>query len=70
MTCHISDTRIDPREVYGDGYDVDCSCNADKACVECMDGGLYDTITLVWCIGSHQGCDCPSCYTAEQNGGR
>lgn len=44
MTCHLSDTKLDPREVYGDDT-VDCECNADKACVECIDGELYGTIT-------------------------
>lgn len=34
--------KIDPREVYSDDYDVDCSCNADKACAECVDGGIYE----------------------------
>jgi len=30
--------------------------------------GKPESITLGWCIGSHQGCDCPDCYSAEQNG--
>ena len=43
MTCHISDTRIDPREVYGDdGLRIDCDCNMERACTECVDGGLYE----------------------------
>lgn len=63
--------KIDPREAYSDDYDVDCSCNADKACAECVDGGIYEDrqlpppppfITLNWCVGSHQGCDCPDCH--------
>ena len=43
MTCHLSDTRIDPREVYGDdGLRIDCDCNMERVCTECVDGGLYD----------------------------
>lgn len=43
MTCHISDTRIDPREVYGDdGLRIDCDCNMERACTECVDGGVYE----------------------------
>lgn len=35
--------KIDSREVYGDdSIRIDCDCNADKACNECIDGGLYD----------------------------
>ena len=34
--------KIDPREVYTDDNTVDCECNGDKACEECVDGGLYD----------------------------
>jgi len=37
--------KIDPREVYGDDYNVDCSCNGDKACNECIDNELYGVIT-------------------------
>ena len=33
--------KIDSREVYNE-IEVDCDCNSDKACVECVDGGLYD----------------------------
>jgi len=33
--------KIDSREVYNE-VEVDCDCNADKACNECIDGGLYD----------------------------
>ena len=35
--------KIDSREVYGDDdVRIDCDCNADKACNECIDGGLYE----------------------------
>ena len=41
--------KLDPREVYGDeeyylihAAGMECECNADKACAECVDGGLYD----------------------------
>jgi hypothetical protein len=35
--------KIDPREVYGDdGLRIDCDCNMQRACTECVDGGLYD----------------------------
>lgn len=52
-------------------------CNDDKACVYCIDDELYgaitttqqgqlpappESITLNWCIGSHQGCECPNCH--------
>lgn len=52
---------------------VECECNADKACAYCIDDELYgaitttqqgkpESITLNWCIGSHQGCECPNCH--------
>jgi hypothetical protein len=35
--------KIDPREVYGDdGLRIDCDCKMERACAECVDGGLYD----------------------------
>ena len=35
--------KIDPREVYGDdGLRIDCECNMQRACTECVDGGLYE----------------------------
>lgn len=36
----------DAREFMDDSPDVDCDCNADKACGECIDGGLYDGAEL------------------------
>lgn len=32
----------DAREFYGEDEQVDCACNGDRACDECVDGGLYD----------------------------
>ena len=37
-------------------------CNENRACDYCIDDELFGPITMVWCVGSHQGCDCPSCY--------
>lgn len=38
--------KIDSREVYGDdGLRIDCDCNMERACAECIDGELYGTIT-------------------------
>ena len=38
--------KIDPREVYtDDDIRIDCDCNADKACVYCIDGEMYGEIT-------------------------
>ena len=35
--------KIDSREVYGDdGLRIDCDCNMERACNECVDGGLYE----------------------------
>lgn len=35
--------KIDPREVYGDdGLRIDCDCNMQRACTECVDGGVYE----------------------------
>ena len=39
--------KIDSREVYGDdGLRIDCDCNMERACNECVDGGLYDGSTV------------------------
>lgn len=46
MPCHISDTRIDPREVYEDNeYYTGCECDANAACGNCIDNELYGIIT-------------------------
>ena len=47
MPCHISDTKLDAREVYEDkvGRSQWCECNADKACDVCIDDDLYGMIT-------------------------
>jgi len=37
--------KIDSREVYEDNQHVDCPCDADKACVYCIDGEMYGEIT-------------------------
>jgi len=44
--------KIDSREVYSDmeyylihAANIDCDCDADKACVYCIDDELYGTIT-------------------------
>ena len=44
--------KIDPREVYDNeeyylirAAGIECDCNADKACVYCIDGEMYGEIT-------------------------
>jgi hypothetical protein len=38
--------KIDPREVYGDdGIRIDCDCDADRACVYCIDDEMYGAVT-------------------------
>lgn len=83
MACHISDTKLDAREVFGDDPDTICHppvCECDGCKLPLAHDGYADGEQRAYyngfpaqCRGYLNLCDCPTCNAREYrltNGGK